>query len=101
MLALTLALYAPIVLRRRGSTALRAAGSLPTLLAGCFMFGAYVLVLAALRLAPAAPVAALRESSVVFATVFAYLVLGEPMARARLLGAAVVVAGVAALALSP
>lgn len=101
VLALTLVLYAPIVLRLRGVAALRAERSLRTLLAGAFMFGAYVLVLAALRLAPAAPVAALRETSVVFATVFAYLVLGEPMARGRLIGAAVVVAGVAALALSP
>jgi drug/metabolite transporter (DMT)-like permease len=101
VLGLTLVLYAPIVLRLRGRAALRAERSLRTLLAGGFMFGAYVLVLAALRLAPAAPVAALRETSVVFATVFAYLVLREPMTHGRLLGAAAVAAGVAVLALSP
>lgn len=101
VLALTLVFYAPLVLRLRGAAALKAERSLRTLLAGGFMFGAYLLVLAALRLAPAAPVAALRETSVVFATVFAYFVLGEPMARGRLIGAAVVVAGVATLALSP
>jgi drug/metabolite transporter (DMT)-like permease len=101
VLVLTVALYAPIVLRLRGREALSAERSLRTLLAGALMFGAYVLVLTALRLAPAAPVAALRETSVVFATAFAYLVLHEPMSRGRLPGAAVVVAGVAVLALSP
>jgi drug/metabolite transporter (DMT)-like permease len=70
-----------------------------TVLAGALVFGAYVLVLLALRLAPAAPVAALRETSVVFATVFAFAVLREPMRRERLAGAAVVVAGVAAVSL--
>lgn len=61
------------------------------------VFGAYALVLAALELAPAASVAAVRESSVVIAALFAWLVLGEP----RRLGAAVLVAaGVAAIALA-
>jgi uncharacterized membrane protein len=60
------------------------------------VFGAYALVLAALELAPAASVAAVRESSVVIAALFAWLFLGEP----RRLGAAGLVAGgVAAIAL--
>lgn len=59
-------------------------------------FGAYAMVLAALELAPAASVAAVRESSVVLAALFAWLLLGEP----RRLGAAMLVAiGVAAIAL--
>jgi drug/metabolite transporter (DMT)-like permease len=62
--------------------------------------GAYLLVLLALRRAPAASVAAVRESSVVIATALAALVLREQVGRRRLLGSAVVVAGVALLAVS-
>src|SRR5918999_1827101 len=40
-------------------------------------FGAYAMVLAALELAPAAPVAAVRESSIVIAALMAWLFLGE------------------------
>ena len=50
--------------------------------------------------APAAPVAALRETSVVFATAFAALFLGEPAGGRRIAGAAVVVAGITVLALA-
>src|ERR1700733_13379539 len=50
--------------RVRGGAALRAAVNWKTLLAGVGFFGAYALVLLALRLAPAASVAAVRESSV-------------------------------------
>jgi uncharacterized membrane protein len=66
-----------------------------TALTAAAVFGAYAMVLAALELAPAAPVAAVRESSVVIAALFAWLFLGEP----RRLGAAVLVAaGIAAIA---
>jgi drug/metabolite transporter (DMT)-like permease len=67
-------------------------------LAGCGGFLAYVLVLAALTFAPAAPVAAVREASVLFAVALAAPLLGERVTRGRLLGAALVVAGVVALA---
>jgi drug/metabolite transporter (DMT)-like permease len=66
--------------------------------AGCGGFLAYVLVLAALQLAPAAPVAAVRETSVLFAVALAAPVLGERVTRARLAGAVLVVAGILALA---
>ena len=66
-------------------------------LAGCGGFLAYVLVLAALQLAPAAPVAAVREASVLFAVALAAPVLGERVTPARLAGATLVVAGIAAL----
>jgi drug/metabolite transporter (DMT)-like permease len=68
-----------------------------TVLAGCGGFLAYALVLAALRLAPAAPVAAVRETSVLFAVALAAPILGERVTRMRLAGAALVVAGVLAL----
>jgi drug/metabolite transporter (DMT)-like permease len=63
-------------------------------------FGAFLMVLAAFRLAPAAPVAAVRESSVVIAALLAAVVLRERVDRWRLAGAVAVAAGVGAIALS-
>jgi drug/metabolite transporter (DMT)-like permease len=63
-------------------------------------FGAFLMVLAAFRLAPAAPVAAVRESSVVIAAILAAVVLHEEVGARRLAGAVAVAAGVAAIALS-
>jgi uncharacterized membrane protein len=56
-------------------------------------------VLAALQLAPAAPVAAVRETSIVIATAGAALVLKERLGVERIAGAVLVVAGVVLLAL--
>ena len=70
----------------------------PTMLAAAAAtFGAYAMVLAALELAPAAPVAAVRESSIVIAALLAWLFLDE---ERRLGGAVLVAAGVAAIAYS-
>ena len=82
-----------------GPARLRAELRATTVLAGCAGFLAYTLVLAALRLAPAAPVAAVRETSVVFAVALAAPVLQERVGPGRLAGAALVAAGVAALSL--
>jgi drug/metabolite transporter (DMT)-like permease len=71
-----------------------------TVLAGVGGFAAYALALAALRLAPAASVAAVRETSVVVAVVLAGVVLREPVGPRRLLGAVVVAAGVGVLAVA-
>ncbi|MEA2363646.1 MAG: hypothetical protein QOD71_2791 [Thermoleophilaceae bacterium] len=67
---------------------------------GALMVGAYGSVLAALRLADAAPVAAVRESSVVIAALLAAVFLHEKVDRRRMSGALLVVAGVAAIAYS-
>lgn len=80
-----------------GRERLRRELSARTVLAGSGGFVAYSLVLAALQLAPAAPVAAVRETSVLFAVALAAPLLGEPVGRRRVLGAAVVVAGVVLL----
>ena len=61
---------------------------------------AYLFVLLALRLASAPAVAAVRETSVVIATAFAATILGERVGLPRLLGAILVAAGVALLAVS-
>jgi len=84
---------------RRGAAPLRGQLSARTLAAAAGSFGAYALVLYALRLAPAPGVAAVRETSVVFATALAAPLLREPVTAPRLAGAASVAAGVALLAL--
>jgi drug/metabolite transporter (DMT)-like permease len=84
----------------RGPGVIRAGFSRWSAAAGLAMFGAYGLVLAALRLAPAASVAAVRETSVVMATALAALILHEHVSRARAAGAVLVCAGVAALAVA-
>jgi drug/metabolite transporter (DMT)-like permease len=91
--------YAVAVARWRGGAALRRAATPRAAVAGLGMAGAYVLTLAALELAQAAPVAALRETSVVMAALAA-AALGRERAPGRALaGAALVVAGAAAIAL--
>jgi drug/metabolite transporter (DMT)-like permease len=66
-----------------------------TFAAAVASFTAYALVLAALTLAPAAAVAAVRESSVLVAVALGAAFLGEPVGRARVAGAALVVTGIA------
>jgi drug/metabolite transporter (DMT)-like permease len=83
-----------------GRRRVAAAVSPATVVIGAASAGAYLLVLLALRLASAPAVAAVRESSVVIATALAAVVLHERVGPARLAGAALVVAGVAMLALS-
>ena len=71
----------------------------PTLGASVFAFTAYALVLAALTLAPAPAVAAVRETSVLFAVVLGAAVLREPVGASRIAGTVLVVVGVALVAL--
>ncbi len=87
-------------IRSRGAAPIRAAIAPRAVVAGIAGFVAYLLVLAALERAPAASVAAVRESSVLIATALAALVLHEHVSRARLAGAALIVAGVALVALA-
>jgi drug/metabolite transporter (DMT)-like permease len=100
VMAITTLGYVPVVARLRGREALRASLRWETVCAAVLFFGAYLLVLAALRLAEPGPVAAVRETSVVIAAALGALVLREPVTRARAAGALVVVTGIAAIALS-
>lgn len=77
---------------------LRAALRPAPVVAGLAGFAAYALVLAALDRAAAAPVAAVRETSVVIAVALAAPLLGERVGPARLAGAALVFGGVSLLA---
>ena len=92
--------YAAGLASARGRPAVRAELGVPAIAAGLAMFGAYAFVLAALDRAAAAPVAAVRETSVVLATVLAARVLHERVTLARLAGSIVVAGGVAVLALT-
>jgi drug/metabolite transporter (DMT)-like permease len=87
------ALY-PLVTKTRPDVGAR------TALTAVATFGAYLLVLAALQLAPAAPVSAVRESSVVMAALLAAVFLNERMSKAKLAGAVAVVVGVGLIAYS-
>jgi drug/metabolite transporter (DMT)-like permease len=92
-------LYAAWVARLRGGVvALRSELNRSSVVAGIATFSAYALVLAALQLASAASVAAVRETSVLVVAVLGALVLREPVTRWRFAGAALVAGGVALLA---
>ena len=99
MVPATLA-YAGFLLVVRGAAArVRAAARPLPALAGLLSFAAYALVLAALLRGPAAAVAAVRETSVLIAAFLAAPLLGERVGPGRLGGAALVVGGVALIAL--
>ena len=99
---LTAALYLPVVLALRGNTAgpefvrdpLRSA------FAGLAAFGGYAIVVWAMTQASIGAVAALRESSVVFAAIIGVAFLGEPFRGARAGAALLIVGGVIALRLA-
>ena len=91
--------YAAGVLAVKGRASVRAELRPAAVVAGLSMFAAYALVLAALERAAAAPVAAVRETSVVVATAAAGFVLRERVGPARLAGAVLVAGGVALLGL--
>ena len=91
--------YSATLVATRGAGVLRAAVDVKSVAAGVGMFGAYVCVLAALKLAPAASVAAIRESGVLVATALAAVFLRERVSLWRAGGAALVVAGVALVSL--
>ena len=68
-------------------------------LGGLFTIGAYGTALWAMTQAPVALVAALRETSVVFAALIGALFLGEPLTRRRALATALVLGGLMLLRL--
>ena len=67
---------------------------------GVMMFTAYAIVIYALTLTQMALVAALRETSVIFAAVIGSVLLKEPLGAKRILAATVIAGGIILLALS-
>lgn len=91
--------YAAVLARTRGTGALTAQLGARTVVAGIGAIAAYGLVLLALKRAPAASVAAVRETSVLVATMLAAVMLRERVTAVRVLGAVVITAGIVVLAL--
>jgi drug/metabolite transporter (DMT)-like permease len=104
LVVIPVALFSLLAVRRsRGWPTLMAyarASRLTVLAAGVGMVGAYVLTLAALKLAAAAPVAAVRETSVLLAVLAAAALGRERITPVRVAAAAAITAGTAAIALS-
>jgi drug/metabolite transporter (DMT)-like permease len=98
VLALPAVAYLVIVALRGGTERLRAELGWTPVFIGLASFGAFALALFALQRASAASVASVRETSVVIAVALAAPFLGEQVGLRRLVGAALVVAGVAVLA---
>jgi drug/metabolite transporter (DMT)-like permease len=93
------AAYAGWIVGTRGGGALRAEATWRSAAAGIGTFTAYACVLFALRLAPAASVAAVRESGVLVAMLLAAVFLHERVTVWRAAGAVLVVVGVVTLSL--
>lgn len=68
------------------------------LFAGVLSVGGYLAFLAAAKVLPLAPIAALRECSLIFGTVIGALLLKEPFGARRIAAAGLVTSGVIALA---
>ncbi|MBI5716226.1 MAG: EamA family transporter [Burkholderiales bacterium] len=98
--------YPLLVLQRRSAAGRRAALAYArrrwplAALGGSASIGSYAIALWAMTQAPVASVAALRETSVLFAVVLSTWLLKERFGAQRALGAAVIVAGVVALRLA-
>jgi drug/metabolite transporter (DMT)-like permease len=92
--------YSAAVLQRRGAASFRSEASLRLVAVALLLFGTYILVLVALREAPAASVSAVRETSVVIATALAAFAARERLRPTRLAGATLVAAGIALVALA-
>lgn len=88
--------FTPIALALRGPRVLVATRREWTLgaLAAAASYGAYAIAVWAMTQAPIALVAALRESSILFAVLLGWLVFGDRMDRPKLLAAMLIVAGV-------
>ena len=99
--ALTALAYAPVVVFLRGRAALTAfvGGWRRGVLGGLAAFVGYAVVIWAMTRAPIAAIAALRETSVVFAALIGVVALGEPFRAQRAVAALVILAGVVALKL--
>jgi drug/metabolite transporter (DMT)-like permease len=94
--ALTALAYLPIILRLRGRQAVWAfaQGWRLGLVGGVAAFLGYAIVVLAMTRAPIAAVAALRETSVVFAAIIGVVALREPFHAQRAVAAGVILVGV-------
>ncbi len=96
LLILSAVFYTPVLVGLRGSVVLRAGPRAwgMGLLAATASYAAYAIVVWAMTEAPIALVAALRETSILFAVLIGWLVFGDRMDRGKVLAAGLIVAGV-------
>jgi drug/metabolite transporter (DMT)-like permease len=89
-------LYVPAAVALKGTVIFRAAPKAWTMgcLAGALSFAGYAIAVWAMTVAPIALVAALRETSILFAVLIGWLVFGERMTWEKAVAALVIVAGV-------
>ncbi len=88
--------FATAILAWKGSAVLprQAKPWITGIVAGVASYGAYGISVWAMMLAPIALVAALRETSILFAVLIGWLVFGERMTKGKALAALVILAGV-------
>lgn len=88
--------YTPAIVALRGRAVLRATPQVWVvgLLAAALSFAAYAIAIWAMTVAPIALVAALRETSILFAVLIGWLILGDPLSRGKAVAAGLIVAGV-------
>ena len=86
-----------LVLRGRQVAGFLRRGALPAIVAGSLSLLAYFVVIWALQAGTMAPIAALRETGVIFAAIIGRVVLKEHFGGRRMAAAALVTLGVAAL----
>lgn len=95
---IAVSLLAPFVLSTRSGAVRQALRNrIPLLIGGAGSFGTYIIVLAAMRLAPVSYVVPMRETSIVIGAVLGARLLGESLGITRFGACALVVAGVIAI----
>ncbi len=89
-------LFLPVCLAMRGPGVLRANASAWTFgaLASLGSYAAYAIAVWAMTVAPIALIAALRETSILFAVLIGWFFFGERMDRGKVIAAALIVGGV-------
>jgi drug/metabolite transporter (DMT)-like permease len=96
LLMLSTVFYAPVAIGLKGrvlfAAPARAWGL--GLMAACASFGAYAIAVWAMTQAPIALVAALRETSILFAVLIGWLAFGEKMGRDKIIAIGVILTGV-------
>ncbi len=91
-------IFLPTIVALRGRAALRTNPALwkTGTMAALASFGAYAIAVWAMTVAPIALVAALRETSILFAVLIGWLVFGDKMDRLKTIAAAFIITGVVA-----
>lgn len=96
MMSLTAVFYVPVVVALRGRAVLRAdrRGWAIGMVAAAASFAAYAIAVWAMTQAPIALVAALRETSILFAILLGWAVFGDRIDRQKIVAGALIVAGI-------